>query len=169
MSLWLDVSYFKQISYRLDRCTLKKEGQDFLANCRCHVCGDSQKKSNKKRGYFYTHDNGLFYKCWNCGVSYSFSFFLKEFDPALWNAYRMAWFTENHGHETRFEPKPPNEDLLKTKISDILIRAKEEDLFNDCPLVVDLPDDHPAKVYLIGRKLPKEHLNLFFYAEKFFK
>jgi hypothetical protein len=169
MSLWMEISFLKQVAYRLDRFAIKKDGQDFLANCRCHVCGDSQKKANKKRGYFYQHDGHIFYKCWNCGISYSFSNFLKEFDPATWNAFRMECYREKAG---RFEPEPPtppSDDLLKTKISDILVRAKEAELFDGCPLVVDLEDGHPAKVYLMGRKLPNKHLNMFYYVESFFK
>lgn len=169
MSLWLEISFLKQVSYRLDRFAIKKEGQDFLANCRCHVCGDSQKKANKKRGYFYQHDGHLFYKCWNCGISYSFSTFLKEFDPASFNAYRMQIFREKAGRNEQQEVSPPSDDLLKIKISDILIRAKEAELFEGCPLVIDLEDDHPAKVYLMGRKLPPEHTKMFYYVESFFK
>lgn len=63
---------------------------------------------------------------------------------------------------------PPSDDLLKTKISDILVRASEQEFFNNCVKVLDLPKEHKAYQYIINRKIPEEHLDMFWYTEKFF-
>jgi hypothetical protein len=167
MSLWLEVSFLKQIGYRLDGFKVKKEGQSHLYNCRCYSCGDSSKKKNKKRGYFYDHEGHLFYKCWNCGLSQTFSQFLKAFDPALHKVFRLDLYKEKVGRDVE-DATPPNDDLLKTKISDILVRASEQEFFNNCVKVLDLPKEHKAYQYIINRKIPEEHLDMFWYTEKFF-
>ena len=75
MSLFTDIKYLNQIGNRL---SLFKRKGDYLYNCRCHICGDSQTKKNKARGYFYRANNDLFYKCHNCDASQHFGTFLKK-------------------------------------------------------------------------------------------
>lgn len=51
---------------------------DNRVNCSCFYCGDSQKKSNKKRGNLYL--DTLYYKCFNCGKFCRIDKIVKDFD-----------------------------------------------------------------------------------------
>ena len=52
----------------------------------CPYCGDSKKKY-KRRGNFYTKPSGLNFRCFNCNESKSFSNFLKDQAPKIYNDY----------------------------------------------------------------------------------
>ena len=80
MSLYIDLKYLKGLSHRLE---MFKDRGNHLYNCRCSICGDSQRNKRKARGYFYRKKNDMFYKCHNCSVSQSFGTFLKNFDSEL--------------------------------------------------------------------------------------
>ena len=54
MSLYVDQKYLNLISNKLP---LFKKKKDSTYNCRCIICGDSQKKKNKARGYFFANKN----------------------------------------------------------------------------------------------------------------
>ena len=86
MSIYIDVKYLNLLSNRL---LLYKQKREYLWNFRCPICGDSQKKSTKARGYIHRKENDLFYKCHNCGVGKTFSNFLKELDMRLHSEYIM--------------------------------------------------------------------------------
>ena len=86
MSLYIDVKYLGFIGNRLP--LFKRKGE-YLYNCRCVICGDSQKKKNRARGYFYRQTNDLFYKCHNCEASQHFGTFLKTFDQQLYREYAL--------------------------------------------------------------------------------
>ncbi len=95
----------------------------------------------------------------------SFDNFLKDFDHALHSDYRVECFKEKYGHEKREKPKEIPKEKLKTSYK----KREVPDIFSSCEMVIDLPDDHPAKVYLLNRDLPKQHLKMFWYVEKFYK
>ena len=50
MSYYIDKKYINLASASLSQFKWKKED---LANCRCPICGDSQKNKTKARGYFF--------------------------------------------------------------------------------------------------------------------
>ena len=93
MSLYVDQKYLNLISNKLP---LFKKKKDNTYNCRCIICGDSQKKKNKARGYFFANKNKLFYKCFNCDVSMAFSNFLKSIDQNLFNEYNLENYSDKH-------------------------------------------------------------------------
>ncbi len=66
--LWIDVKYANMISNRLGRYSLKNN-KPFLANFRCHYCGDSAKNKGKSRGYLIEKGGAdfLIYFCHTCG------------------------------------------------------------------------------------------------------
>ena len=80
MSLYVDQKYLNLISNKLP---LFKKKKDSTYNCRCIICGDSQKKKSKARGYFFANKNKLFYKCFNCDAAMAFGTFLKNIDRKL--------------------------------------------------------------------------------------
>ena len=155
MSIITDTKYLSLLSPRLDRF---KKVRDYLWNFRCPHCGDSQKHKNKARGYVYRKKTDLFYKCHNCGAGQSVGNLIKDLDPFLHKQYIMERYragetgkrkskSPEFKFETpKFKPKKPNIDL---------------------PSIDSLPDEHYAKVYCEGRKLPQQFMNKIFYTEDF--
>ena len=88
---FIDIRYINLISNRLHK--FKRVKPD-LYNFRCPICGDSEKSKNKSRGYLYGIKNNTNYKCHNCGISLSFSNFLKKVDNALHKEYVMEKFKD---------------------------------------------------------------------------
>ena len=89
----IDSKYIGLVSSRLQKF---KKVKNNLYNLRCPICGDSQKNKNKARGYLYTVKADVNYKCHNCGVSMTFSNFLKKVDPVLQKQYVFERFKEGH-------------------------------------------------------------------------
>ena len=136
----IDDKFINLLSTRLEKF---KKVKPSLYNCRCPICGDSQKNKSKARGYFYNIKNNTNYKCHNCGVNLSFNNFLKQVDPVLHRQYSIDKFkTGNTGKNFVVE-----EPKFQIKLN--LPKATENE---------------EAKRYLESRKL---NPNKFYYSEKF--
>jgi len=90
---YVDVKYINLVSVRLQKF---KKIKTNLYNCRCPICGDSQKNKNKARGYFYSVKNNTNFKCHNCGVNISLNNFLKQIDSETYKQYIFEKFKEGH-------------------------------------------------------------------------
>ena len=149
----IDYHYANLVSARLDRFKKVKDG---TYNFRCPYCGDSQKHLNKARGYFFTKNSGLVYKCHNCGVGRSFGNFLKDNANDLYDEYVMerykAGLTGKHTNVAN-----PTFDFDKPTFK------KKGDLDN----IQSLNISHPAKKYIVGRKIPEKYFSDLYYAENF--
>jgi hypothetical protein len=134
------------LSVRLDRY---KRKNDNLYNFRCPYCGDSQKNKYKARGYVYSKQGGLFYKCHNCSVGTNLYQLLEHVDTNLAKQYRLESFTEGKTHkpETTIDFKPPVFGTKKPYL-DILS-----------------PISGPALQYALDRQLPKAHIDKLFWVE----
>ena len=140
------------VSPRLTLFTKKKAD---LFNFRCPYCGDSQKKKNKARGYLYKIKNDFVYKCHNCGVSRTFSNFLKDRDTFLHDQYVMEKFKEGSGGKGTFVPNP------KFDFKPPVFRKNDINLEK----ISDLNKEHPARDYLEKRGI--KDLDYFYYCPKF--
>ncbi len=140
------------VSPRLTLFTKKKAD---LFNFRCPYCGDSQKKKNKARGYLYKIKNDFVYKCHNCGVSRTFSNFLKDQDTFLHDQYVMEKFKEGSGGKGTFVPNP------KFDFKPPVFRKNDINLEK----ISDLNKEHPARDYLEKRGI--KDLDYFYYCPKF--
>jgi hypothetical protein len=157
--LWIDHKYIGLLSSKLDRFVRKT---DKLYNMRCPICGDSHKNKHKARGYLFEGDNGLFYKCHNCGFSGHLSKLIEQVDPHLYQQYQTETFAERHtgrrvantDYTPFFEPKKPT-------------HKGEGRLLEYTVRVSDLPTSHPAVLYLQGRRIPESRWNDLFYAEDY--
>ena len=113
---FIDVKYINLLSSRLSK--FKRIKAD-LYNCRCPICGDSQKNKSKARGYFYSVKNNTNFKCHNCGVNISLNNFLKKIDPVVYKQYTFEKFKSNH-IGCNFVTDEPNfafeKPVFKTKI-----------------------------------------------------
>ena len=143
----IDSKYIGLVSVRLEK--FKKVKAD-LYNCRCPICGDSQKNKTKTRGYLYKIKNNTNYKCHNCGVSLSLNNFLKQIDPMLHKQYTLEKFKEGFTGKN-FVVEEPKFEFSKPKFTKKL----------DLPKASEVPI---GKEYLEKRKLDPEK---FYFAERF--
>ena len=149
--MFTEIKYLNLLSVRLEKF---KRKDDFLWNFRCPICGDSQRNKNKARGFVFQVKGKLRYKCHNCGASLTFDKFLEGEDPHLYSEYRMEKFTD----------KKPKVDMRKVKRV-----VSKTPVFKSSPLdtltkIDNLNNSHPAREYLLDRKLPTEAL---YFTEKF--
>ena len=159
MSLYTDVKYLNQIGNRL---SLFKRKGDYLYNCRCPVCGDSQTKKNKARGYFYRADNDLYYKCHNCDASQHFGTFLKNFDTQLYRQYALERYS--NGENGRAHASPEFE--FKAPVFQPQTPAPEPNLLDQLLQRVDtLPDDHEVRKFCRQRQIPVDQLHRLYFID----
>ena len=149
----IDEHYARLISSRLDKFKQVKSG---TYNFRCPYCGDSEKHRNKARGYLFTKNSGLVYKCHNCGVGRSFGNFLKDQAMDLYDEYVMERYKAGLTGKGRNVADPT------FKIEKPKFKKKGELQSIEC-----LNNEHPAVGYLQGRQIPKEHFANLYYTDKF--
>ena len=139
------------LSPRLDKF---KKLRDNLFNFRCPYCGDSQKFSNKARGYIYRKKNDFFYKCHNCGKGTTFGKVLQYVDPEMYKEFVMEKFTGPKTDEFKFEaPK---------------FKKRDSKLENLTP-INKLNGKHPARQFVESRQIPEEFYSDLYLCSKFFK
>lgn len=156
MSYHIDLKYLKIVSVRIDGFVQKNKD---LWNCRCPFCGDSQKKKSKKRGFFYKKANNIFYRCFNCEQSTTLYKTIEYLDSSLAREYQLERFCDGGSKHGNYE-KPKF-------ISKKPVFLKKEGL--NIPTISSLSEEHFAKQYVLGRKIPKgTHKDLYF-AEDFKK
>ena len=145
---FVDQKYIGLVSSRLEKFKQVKTG---LYNFRCIYCGDSQKNKNKTRGYIYGYKNDHNYKCHNCGVSKSFTNFLKDIDSSLYDQYVMERYKNGSTGKGSNTPEP------KFTFEKPKFTKKAFDL----PSIAELNKEHSARIYLENRKIPQNFFHLF--------
>ena len=155
MSIYIDVKYLNLLSNRL---LLYKQKREYLWNFRCPICGDSQKKSTKARGYIHRKENDLFYKCHNCGVGRTFSNFLKELDVRLHSEYIMERYKTGENKFSNY--KEPKFKFETPKFKKIVL---------EIPCVKDLDDEHFCKQYVKSRNIELNKYKYLYFAQDFKK
>jgi hypothetical protein len=143
----IDEKYIGILEGRIIKLKKVRQG---LYNCRCPLCGDSQRNKSKTRGYFYQKNNNTNYKCHNCGASMSFNNFLKVFDSKLHADFCFEKYTAGFTGKN-FPVEAPKIECKKPVFREKL----------DLPLA---SSNDSAKSYLESRKLNPDK---FYYAEKF--
>jgi hypothetical protein len=159
MSIVVDVQFLNEISYRFEKFARKG---NYLFNCRCPFCGDSQRSTIKARGYFFPAKDHLNFKCHNCGKSTTFANVLKTLDGATYRRYIKERFTDTSKPQ-RSERKEP------TFVKSEKRKEMEEAIDVRYPFlepVSSLPPNHDAVMYLTDRKIPDEYHHLFYYCPK---
>ena len=158
MSLLLDLKYISLLSSQLRNF---KRKNDCAFQFACPICGDSAKDRGKSRGYVFRQKNlgdGLAFHCFNHGGSLSFKNFLKEVDPSLHQEYTTEDFIEKRGGRPS-QPVVPMSRAPEPRTQSVGLRG--------LPTISMLAEDHPARVYLTKRKIPKEFLTKLYFAEDF--
>lgn len=156
--LYIDTKYVSLLSYKLRN--FKQKSQNYW-QCSCPICGDSKKDPRKARGYIMLHKTTLMYKCHNCGLSCSFGNLLKRVDSNLYSDYTLEKYKDTTSNNTPYA-KISLEDIFKEEPKELT-----DGILNSIESVDRLPVTHPALVYLVKRKIPRDKWNLFYFAPKF--
>ena len=156
MTSFVDKKFINLVSGQL---SLFKWKSGNLANCRCPICGDSQKNKTKCRGYFYEKNNSFFYRCHNCGFGSNIKNFLEKIAPSLASEYSMETFEEKFGKKKKTKKKEIKMDFVpfKTKHAGIVFTQK----------ISVLNDDHECKQFVMNRKIPTKWHDKLFYVDDF--
>ena len=153
---YLDDKYLGLISPRLEKFRKIRGG---VYNFRCPYCGDSQRHKNKARGYIYKNKADYNFKCHNCGVTRSFTYFLKDRDPPLYDEYVMERYKEGLTGKGTVTPEP-NFTFVKPKF-------RKKDICDELVKISELNTSHRAKKYLINRGIDEDTLSKFYYCPDF--
>ena len=164
MSNYIDVKYLNLLSSQLGQF---KRKNDNLWNFRCPFCGDSQRDKTKARGYVFQKEADLIFKCHNCGIGASMSHLIKHVNPEMHKQFMLEKFG------ARVNKKVDKNEAVGYKKVDIR-RMRKPQFVKDTPLskikkVSQLKSDHPAKRYIVNRKIPANRHAELFYAPKFYK
>lgn len=162
MSVYIDRKYLLTISSRLDRF---KQKSDDLFNFRCPLCGDSKKNKLKARGFIFRKENDYFYSCHNCAARTTFSKFLKEIDDSTYRQYILERYSEGEGGHSNYEK--PNFDSLKGNAFARLSTTTSAPPKVNIPSIADLPEKHPARIYVKNRMIPTKFWKELYFAEDF--
>ena len=155
MSIWIDVKYANLVSSKLERFKIGKYNP-YTASFRCPICGDSKKSATKTRGGFFQKQESIIFKCFNCGAGRNIASFLREIEPGLYKEYIMETYTDKNPKQVD-APKPQKTpDYLRSGSS--LLKLKK---------ISQLPWNHPAKLYVLNRKIPNIAHTKLFYCPKF--
>jgi len=150
--LYVDLKYISLVGSNLRNF---KQKNKTLFNCSCPICGDSERKRTKARGFFYQHGTSMFYKCHNCAVGMSLGTFLKSAYPNYYNEYVFEKY--KHGVDNT---KTKEVVLAVTKVSFKSFKSSH------VIKVSELDDLHFAKQYVIQRQIPKSiHSKLYFTSD----
>ena len=155
MSGYIDLNYISKIQPRLQQF---KKKRDYLFNFRCPVCGDSKKSKTKARAYLYRVKNDMFFKCHNCSASHNLSNFIKLVDRPLYDQYILERYKGS---------KPIGENNLFEKFKIDTKKKLKSTPLQGLTAFSNLNDDHPAKQYLLKRKIPENYFSKLFLCNKF--
>ena len=155
MTSYIDKKFINIVSGKLDRFAWKKGN---LAQCRCPICGDSQKNKSKARGFFYEKQNNLFFKCFNCGFGSNIYNFMKEVDPSMCKEYAMEQFKSGKTNNVKRTEMIFSKPKFKPK----------HDLLKPLKCVKDLPEDHICRQFVDMRKIPKKFYSMLYFTENFY-
>ncbi len=150
--MYVEIKYLNLLSSQLQKFKQTKRN---TWNFRCPICGDSQRNKNKARGFVFEIKGDLVYKCHNCGVSMPIGKLFEHVDPQLYKEYRLEKFKDSN---------KPRVDMRKVKRIVSTTPKFKVDVFSSLTSIQSLNNSHPAKEYLLNRKLPTEAL---YFTEKF--
>jgi len=158
--MYVEIKYLNLLSVQLEKFKQKKP---YLWNFRCPYCGDSQRNKNKARGFVFQLKGDLLYKCHNCQISVPVPKLIQDMNPELYKEYRLEKFKS---------PKKQDMRKFNKKVSTFGERMNDFQfevlapvgILHDLTPLSNLNNSHPAKEYILNRKLPTEAL---YYTEKF--
>lgn len=156
MSKELDIRYINNISSSLHLFKWHRAGK--VAAARCPICGDSKTDKTKTRLYFFIDvkkdRDGFAFHCKNCGAGGAFGFFLKDYFPNQFQEYKLERLREvGKGSRIQSErisalPEPSSDKTPQESPSPA----------RKMLMLSDIPKQHMAYQYAIGRGIPEHKL-----------
>ena len=153
---YLDTKYLNLASASLQKYKRLKPG---VWTFRCPYCGDSKKHKNKTRGYIFAVKGDHVFKCHNCGLTRSFSNFLKDNAPHVYDEYVME----------RYKEGVYGKNIENPDLSQFISKPKFKKREVDLEPLSSLNNSHIAKAYVLGRGIPEDKLNRLYYCPEFKK
>jgi len=154
--MWLERKYTTLLSNRLE--LFKLNGN--VASFRCNVCGDSKINKYKTRGIIKLTPKGSYFYCHNCKGHMKFKDYLEYTDPVLHKEYMKELMAEKAGIKEAFSSKEEiPETATKPKFSHAYLRKIKK--------ISQLDADHPARLYVENRKIPRDQHYRLYYCPKF--
>lgn len=157
MSIWIDKKYISIFGTTARNFKWKSSN---LANCSCPLCGDSSSNQLKARLYFFEKESKYFIYCHNCGASQPLRVFLKNVSPALYDQYAKEVFLESVSDK----PKETKKDQIELSQPKFL---QKDSILSELKRISQLKESHPAKQYIVRRKIPTDQHYKLFYCSKF--
>jgi len=152
---YLDQKYINLISPSLRN--FKRKGGN-LFNFSCPMCGDSQKKKSKARGYAYEREGKMWFTCHNCGITTSAKNLIKHVSPALHMEYVKEMMMDKYT-----TPKNLLEDYTKQ-----LAKSNQAAIsITDLQPVNKLSKNHICRKYVEQRMIPATWWSQLYYAPHF--
>lgn len=151
--LHIDLKYISLVGPNLRNFKKKKTN---LFNCSCPICGDSEKKKTKARGFFYQKGQSMYFKCHNCSAGLGVGNFLKNVFPTYYDQFLLDKYKS--GVSTNKTEK------TIAKIAEVKFYTLTS---KHAIKVSELDEKHFVKQYVLGRKIPEHHHNRLFYTEDF--
>ena len=122
-------------------------------NFRCPYCGDSAKSKLKMRGWLFDYNSKVYYKCFNCDKSTSYSQFLKDWFPEEYMRYLSD--------KAFLDPTTIKEEKLTPAAKNKITR----DIFASIKVVHPTTEPNKAAEYLDKRMITNREN--FFYTENY--
>lgn len=159
--LWLDQKFASIVGTQLEQFKITKY-RPYNARFRCPICGDSKQNKFKTRGHFYEHDDSINFKCFNCSHSSSIGNFIKSVNPTLFAEYRIESLREGTGQAN----SAPEHPQFKSEIDKFSARRIDKfEPFSHVKKISQLRSEHPAKRYILLRKVPSsQHYRIYYSA-----
>lgn len=131
-------------------------------NFRCPYCGDSKKDKFKARGYLLEKKGNYNYFCHNCGISKKFTQFLQDNNGELYQQYSLEKLKESGVPEVKKEI----DTITQPKAFPDYLRSGSP--LRTIKKISQLAWDHPAKKYVLDRKIPNESHSKLYYCPRFY-
>lgn len=151
--LHIDLKYISIVGTNLRNFKKKRNS---LFNCSCPICGDSEKKKTKARGFFYQKGQSMYYKCHNCSAGMGVGNFLKQLFPSYYDEFLLEKYKS--GVTTN------KTQSAITKIVDVKFYTLTS---KHAIKVSDLEEQHFVRQYVCNRKIPTKYFSKLFYTEDF--
>jgi hypothetical protein len=167
MPLHIDLKYTNLLASYFERFSRKS---DYLFNVRCPLCGDSQIKKTKMRGYIYRKQQRLSYKCHNCHASVWLGALIKSVAPELYKEYLLETFKENtptSGRMHKLLTEPGFFDNVTTVTETMRFGKVDQEIFQHAEKVSDLPEAHYCLQYVKDRQIPAEFWSKLYYVQSY--
>lgn len=172
MSLSIDIDILHEIP--LINFEKLNNGNHY-ARCKCPICGDSRTNLSKKRGNFYINDDTyILYKCFNCSYTGNMKSFLSDTNNLeLLEKYNKLIIKEYLKYNKEFFISSNENKVKKTfkknlnKQDNIFIMNDDNIYLKGTQCLIELPDNHPANLYVKNRKIPKDKIKEIYYTDNF--